>query len=182
MLFLVCAYGDKVCLIKKNISRHKCRVCKQTCVDVVCVLCGFILELCHTGKLAELCVAVKNPCHLCMCGNVALNKENALFGVNTASKDRSISLQHVLSHCCRLLTNCDCVQVCKGVDAVLVFFVLHNYPVTKCAEVIAQSDGTRGLDSAVYNFLFLCICCLHNIFSLEIKVSLKARPESRYPF
>ena len=40
---------------------------------------------------------------------MALDEENALFNIDTAGKDGSISVKNVLTHFCRLLTDCDCV-------------------------------------------------------------------------
>ena len=43
------------------------------------MLCGFVLELRHAGKLSELGVAVENPGQLRVGGHVALNKKDRLF-------------------------------------------------------------------------------------------------------
>ena len=61
VLLLVDPHGNEVSLIQQDIRSHQNRVGEQTGVDVVRVLCGLILELRHSGKLAELGVAGKDP-------------------------------------------------------------------------------------------------------------------------
>ena len=54
MLFLVGADRHVIRVVEQDIGRHQARVGEQAGVDVVGVLCGFILELRHAGELAEL--------------------------------------------------------------------------------------------------------------------------------
>ena len=90
MLFLIYAHRNKVCLIEQDIRCHQRRICEQSCVYVVGVLLGLILELRHSGKFSELCVAVQDPRKLCMSMYMALDKERAFFGINAAGKQQRI--------------------------------------------------------------------------------------------
>ena len=85
MLLLVGTDGNKVRLIKKYIRRHKGGICEKSQIYVVGVLCGFILKLGHAGKLAELGIAGKQPRKLGMGGNLRLDKQGALLGVDAES-------------------------------------------------------------------------------------------------
>ena len=53
VLFLVDADGNDVGLIQKNIGCHKCGICEKSRIDIIRMLCGLILELSHSGKLAK---------------------------------------------------------------------------------------------------------------------------------
>ena len=72
MLLLVLTDGNQIGLVKKDICRHQYGIIVKTCVYVICMLCGFILKLGHTVKLAYHCVAIEHPAQLCVSGNVAL--------------------------------------------------------------------------------------------------------------
>ena len=85
MLFLVGAYRHIVGIINEYIRRHKHRIVKKTYANVAAELCAFVFKLRHSCRLAELRVAVKNPAELSVRGNMALNKNNILFGVNAES-------------------------------------------------------------------------------------------------
>ena len=82
--------GNGVCLIKQNVARHKHGVGEKTGVYIVGVLCGFILELSHAGKLAELCGTAQNPVSFRMGGNMALDEKNTLLRVDSASHCKGI--------------------------------------------------------------------------------------------
>ena len=84
MLLLVLAYRYIVCLIQQDVCGHQNRICEQTCVDVVLVLCRLVLELGHAGKLAEHRVAVEDPCKLGVCRNVRLHEKYVLLRIKTA--------------------------------------------------------------------------------------------------
>ena len=84
MLLLVDTYGNNVGLVEENVRCHKGGVGEQTCVYVLRVLLTLILELCHSGKLAEHGIAIQHPAQLCVCGNVGLHEECILFFIKTA--------------------------------------------------------------------------------------------------
>ena len=146
MLLLVRTDGYEIGLVKQNICRHQARVSEEAGVDVVCMLCGFVLELRHTGELAELCVAVEHPGQLRMGGNVALNEEDTLLRVNAAGEKQGVRLQRVFAEFRRILPYRDGVQIRQRENAVI--FVLQGDPVLESAEIIAQGDGAARLDRA----------------------------------
>ena len=153
VLLLVCAHGHLVSLIEQNVARHERGICKQTGVDVVGVFFGLVLELRHSRKLAELGVAVEYPCKLGMGVDVALNEKEALFHVDAAGEDRSVSVDDVFAHLSRILAHGDCVKVCKRVNAAVL--LLHLNPVAHRSEIVAQRDRAARLNRAEYNlFLF----------------------------
>ena len=166
MLLLICTYRYKICLICKDISCHKNRICEKTCIYVIRMLCGFILELSHSWKLTELCGARQYPVKLCMGLDVALNKCNGLFRVNTAGKDKSISLKGVLSELCRLLTYSYSVHINNWIDAVVILLQLS--PVWNSSDIIAQGKSTCRLYSTEY-YLFVFFC--HNKKSFPCTIS-----------
>ena len=90
MLFLVNAHGDDIRLIEQNIAGHKHGVGEKTRVYVVRVFSGFVFELGHAGKLAELSGAAQNPVCLRMGGNMALDEKNAFVRVNSACHCKGI--------------------------------------------------------------------------------------------
>ena len=57
-LFLVSANRNKIGLIQQDICCHQGRIGEQSSIDIVSVFRGFVLKLGHTGKFAELSVAV----------------------------------------------------------------------------------------------------------------------------
>ena len=66
VLLLVQTNRNQVGLIQQDVGSHQGRIGEQTGVDIIGVFSGFVLELGHTGQLAELGVAVEYPCQLCV--------------------------------------------------------------------------------------------------------------------
>ena len=86
MLHLIPSDRHQICLIQQNIGSHKHRICKQSRIYIIGVLCTFVLKLRHSRQLAEHGIAVEHPCELRMRGNVALHEYRALFRVDARSE------------------------------------------------------------------------------------------------
>ena len=153
MLFLVDAYRHKVCLVKQNIRRHQSRVGEKPGIYIIRMFGGFVFELCHALQFAKLGVAVQHPCQLCVSGNVALDEENTLFRVNAAGQQKRIGFQRVAAKNRGVLPHGNSVQVSKGIDAVV--FILQADPVFESAKVVAERNGSAGLNGTEdYFFAF----------------------------
>ena len=61
VLLLIRSHRHQIRLVKKNIRRHKAGIGKQSGIDIIRVLSGFILKLGHTGKLAKLGETFQHP-------------------------------------------------------------------------------------------------------------------------
>ena len=147
MLFLVGTNRHQISLIHQNIGGHQHGIGKQTGVDVIGILGGLVLELGHTGQLAEHGVAVQDPGQLGMGRNVGLDKEHTLFRVNTSSQQAGQGAVSIFTQLRRLLTNGDRMLIGHHVDAVEL--VLHVGPVTDGADIVSQGKLiARGLDTA----------------------------------
>ena len=157
VLLLIRANRDKLRLIQQNIGGHQAGIGEQSGVDVFRMLGGFILELRHAGKFAELGVAVENPCQLGVGVHLALNKEDAFLHIDAAGHQQSVGFQCIMPEFCGILTHRNGVQIRQSIDAVV--FVLQSGAVFPRAEIIPQSDGTAGLDSTENNFF--TFCCFH---------------------
>ena len=164
VLHLVRADRHLVRLIEQDIARHQARVGEETRVDVIGVLCAFILELGHAGKLAELGVAVEDPSHHRVIGIVALDEEGRLLDVDAARHDKGVHIDNILAECGGILAHGDRVQVSQRINTVILRILLHFDPVFDSAEVVAEGDGAAGLDRGEYDLL-LFGSVFHNIKS-----------------
>ena len=156
MLLLIMAYGNHLRLIEKDVSRHKSGVGEKACVYVVGILAALVLELSHTGELAEHGVAVKYPAKLGVAGNVALNEENVLFGVKSCGDVERKGLVCSAAKLCGVLANGDSVLVNDAVVAAILLGELLE--VLEGAEIVTYSKLTGGLNSGKYDFFIFIHC------------------------
>ena len=136
MLLLVDTDRDLVGLVKQDIRRHQDRVIEQADVDVVRMLCRFILKLGHTAHLAEHRVAVEHPCQLCVRRDMALDEQDRFLGVNAAGDILRKKLERIAPQARRVLPDRDRVHVNDAVNAIV--FVLKGAKVLDRTEVVAQ--------------------------------------------
>ena len=90
MLLLVCADRDKIRLIEQNIRRHEDRISEKANVDIVRMLCGFILKLRHARHLAELGIAVEHPGKLRMSWHLALDKDEIFLRIQADGEQQGV--------------------------------------------------------------------------------------------
>ena len=150
MLALVFADGNVIGLVKQDVGRHQRGVGEQPGVDVVDVFGRFVLELGHARQLAEHGVAGQDPAQFGVSVYVALNENQALFGIDAAGQQQRKGVQRLLAQFGRLLAHRQRVQVGDEIGAVVVF--LHFAPVAHRAYVIAQRKNSRRLDAAENHF------------------------------
>lgn len=106
---------------------------------------------------------------------MALDKEDALFRVDSASHAKGIGFNRAAAKLRRILSKGDCVHIYDRIDAVIV--VLKRTPVLYRTEVVAESKNAGGLDSAEYAFFafgLLCRLFIFNVFhnSSSKKISI----------
>ena len=99
------------------------------------MLFALVLELRHPCRLAELSVAVENPCELSVLGNMALNKNGILFGIEPERNKDSVHIHCPLAQKLRLGAYRNRVQVGDRIKAVVI--IRHIFPVAKRSEVVA---------------------------------------------
>ena len=152
MLLLVFTDGNQVSLIQQNVRSHERGVGEQTAVDVFGVLCALVLELGHTGQLAEHGVALQDPAQFAVLRNVALDEQSVLFGVQTAGDVLCQLVQGAAAQGSGILTNGQGVQVSHEVIAVKP--VCQLCPVLHCAQIVAQMQVTGRLNAGYHYLLF----------------------------
>ena len=171
MLLLVRTDGHQIALIKKYVACHQHRVGEKACVYIVRVLCGFILELCHSGELAHIGVAAQHPVKLSVLVNVGLHKQYGFFGIYAAGQQQRHSLAGAPSQVGGVLANGQGVKIGDAVIAEPVIG-LQELPIFERTNVIAQGGGARGLYAAEYCLLFL-FCHFIYITSMISPVHIK---------
>ena len=177
MLFLVGADRHVIRVVEQDIGRHQARVGEQAGVDVVGVLCGFILELRHAGELAELRVAVEHPRELRVLGYLTLDEENAFLGVDAERKHHRVGRERVFAECGRLLPHGDRVQVGERVNALVV--VLQSDEVFQRAEVVAEREIAGRLDHAQHAFLS-DFCCVFHLYPCPLSAGFRTCGPARF--
>ena len=145
MLLLIVTDRDKVRLVEEDIRRHQCRISKQTAVDVLRILCGFVLKLGHTAQLAEHSIAIEHPTQLCMLVYMALYKQSILLRIQTAGNVLSKLLQSAATQVCRSLTDSDGMHIRHKIKAFKS--IGTGTPVLDRTQVIAQMQITAGLNT-----------------------------------
>ena len=160
MLLLILTNGNQVRLIQQDIAGHEAGVCKQTCIDIIRILCRFILELGHTAKLTEHRVAIQHPAKLCMLVNMALNKQSVLFRIQTAGDILSQLLQRTATQVSRVLPNSNGMQVSHKVEAIIFLCALG--PVLHSTKVRAERQIAGGFNARKHS-LFLYRFFLNDI-------------------
>ena len=153
MLLLVLSHRDIIRLIEQDIRSHQHRIGKQAGVDVVLMLCGFVLELGHPGQLPEHGVAVQDPGKLRMLRNVGLQEKNVLLRVQAAGNVLCQLVDGTLSEIRRRLTHRDGVHIRHEVIALKLIRAVR--PVLDGAEVIPEVQVSAGLDARQHSFLGL---------------------------
>lgn len=151
VLLLVDSHGHQVSLVQQDIRRHQHGVGEQSCVDIVRVLRGLVLELGHSGQLSELGVAGENPAQLRVVGIVPLHEQRGLLRVKPCGDEQRVAFLDLVAQLHGVLPYGDGVQVRNAEVAVVVVLELH--PVPHCAEVISQVGSICRLDKAQHIFL-----------------------------
>ena len=151
-------------LIEQDVAGHQGRVGEEAGIDVVRMLGRLIFELRHARELAELRAAVHDPAHLGMALVVALDEDEALLRVDAAGEQQRKRLARLLAALLRVDVDRHGVQV--GDEVVAVVVLLHLLPAADGAEVVAEREDARRLDTGEDDFLvvfhdetsFLLIC------------------------
>ena len=138
VLLLIRADRHKVALIKQYVACHQHRVGEKAGVYIVRVLCGFILELRHSGELAHIGVAAQHPVKLSVLVNVGLHKQYGFFGIYAAGQQQRHSLAGPPSQVGGILTNGQSVKIGDAVVAEPVIG-LQELPIFERTNIIAQS-------------------------------------------
>ena len=124
---------------------------------------GFIFKLGHTGKLPEQRVACQDPPQLRMVMYMALDKQQALLGIDTAGQQQSKSFQTLLAQFYCFLAYRQGMQIRNKIGALII--LLQLLPVAHRADIVAQRENAGGLDTAENNlFLFRFLCFLSDFF------------------
>ncbi len=123
-MLLLSAQPHQIGLVKKNIGSHKRRICKETRINIVCVLGRLVLKLSHSGQLSELGIAGKNPRKLTMSRNMRLYKQQTFFGIDAHRDKQSVGFKNLLSESGRLLPYSNGMKIGNRVNAVIFFLEL----------------------------------------------------------
>ena len=118
------------------------------------MLLALILELSHTGELAEHCIAIEHPAKLRVCGHVGLNEECILFWIKTARHIECEGLVGSLAKLRRHLSYGDGVKINYAVECFIVLG--ETGEVLYCAEVISYCEVSGGLNAGE-NHLFIAV-------------------------
>ena len=129
MLLLIVSNRNQIRLVKQNIASHKHRISKQTCINIVSMLCTLILKLGHAVKLTHIGIACKYPIELRMLHNIALNKQWRYFGVYAASNKQSCHAHRALTKLVCILPYGQSMHICHAIIAEFVI-ILHELPIS----------------------------------------------------
>lgn len=150
VLFLVYAHGHEVGAEQQNVRRHEHGIVHEPHVDVVGVPGALVLELGHTGRLADIGVAVENPLQLGVFLDMRLEVKHGFFGVDAAREELCEKAHARLAKLRGLPPHGEGVQV--GDEENRVELLLHFAPVLDRAEIISQRNRARGLNPAQHHF------------------------------
>ncbi len=153
MLFLIVSDGNQIRLIKQNIPRHQHRVCIQTGIDIVGMLCTLVLELSHPVQLAHICVAGKHPIHLSMLMHITLDENGRSCRINTACNKQCGHPEGTLKQELGILPDGQSVHIGNAIIAEFVI-TLKKLPIAQRPDVIAQSWYAARLNAAQDNLFF----------------------------
>ena len=129
-----------------------------------------ILELRHAAEIAERAETREHPAHLCVCGDVALDKDEALLGIKPAREQKGKRLTARLAPHGGLVVDRQRVQI--GDEVVAVVFLLQLPPVLHRAEIVAEGECTGGLDAAQDDLAAGVDCCcivVHDVPSFTVE-------------
>ena len=174
MLLLILANRHEIRLIQQNVTGHQAGVSKQTCVDVICILCRFVLELGHAAQFAEHGVAIQYPTKLRMLVHMGLNEQGVFLRVEAAGDVLCQLLQSTPAQISRILPHGNGMQVSHKVEA---FILICTFcPILHRAQIRAQSQISGGLDAGEHSFL--CNDFFHEIRLISIiSCILSQRPQ-----
>ena len=158
VLLLVAAHGDEVGLVQQNIGGHQGGIGEQTAVDVVGILGGFVLELGHAGQFAEHGIAVQHPAQLRVGGDVGLDEQRILLGVQSAGDILGQLLQRAAAQLDGVLPHGDRVHVCHKV--VVIKFIGALHPVFDGPQIRSQGQIAAGLDAGEHYLFFVHVSWL----------------------
>ena len=147
VLLLIFAHGDLMRAVDQDIRRHQHGIGEEAGVYVIRVLCGFILELGHAGKLAHVCGAAKQPRKLRVLVNVALDEERAPFGIDAAGDEQRRHRAGLLPQFVGIVPHRKRVHIRDHIIAVFII-LLHELPVAESPDVVAERWNARRLDAA----------------------------------
>lgn len=147
VLALVLADRDLVGLVEQDVRDLEDRVGEEADGGAVgALLGGLVLELGHAGGLAEAGEAVHDPAELGVLGDVALDEQGAVLGVETGGEQLGRGEPGVGTQLGGVLRDRDRVQVDDHVEGVVG--LLEGDPLADGAEVVAEVErACRGLDS-----------------------------------
>ena len=153
LLHLINSYRNHIRLIQKNICRHQHRIGKKSGIDIVCMLCRLILKLGHTVQFTHIGKTVKNPCQLCMSGNMGLIIETVFLRIQSCCNVNHQQISRSLAKGCRILANRNGMHVNHAVKALIL--VAQSHPILHGSQVIAKSQISCSLHSAEQYFFFI---------------------------
>ena len=151
MLHLINTDRNHIRLIQQNISSHQYWICKETCVDIVCMFCRLIFKLRHTVQLSHIGKAVQDPCQLCVTGYMGLVIQTVLLRVNTCRNIDHQQCPSTFPKSCRILSDRDGMHIHHTVEALIL--VTESHPVFQCSKIIAKSQISCCLHAAEQHFL-----------------------------
>ena len=111
-----------------------------------------VFELGHPAQFPVHGIAVEGPGQFRMLGHMGLNKNGALFRVQTTGDELGIELQGLPAERRRVLSDGDGVLIRDTVKGVIV--LLQRNPVAQGAQIVSQGNLSAGLCGAENN-LFL---------------------------
>ena len=153
VLALIHANRNEIGLVQQNVCRHQNRIGKQTDIDVVRMLGGFVLELGHAGSLAEHGEAVEHPRQLRMRGHMALDEQNALFRVQTAGNVLRDQFKRCTAKRRRLLPDRNGVLIDHAVNAVVL--LLQDWEIADSTQIVTQRQLAGRLHAGENRFLLV---------------------------
>ena len=176
MLLLVAAHGHQVRLVKQDVRRHQRRVGEKAGVDIVGIFGALILELGHAGKLAEHGVAIQHPTQLGVSRHMGLDEQHVLLRVQAAGNVGRQLCQRAAAQVRRYLAHRDGVHIRQHIKAVV--FIRQRRPVADGAEIGAQCQVARGLNSAQNPFFLY----LFHDFRTSISGAAALRRAGKFPY
>ena len=152
MLLLVFAHGHLGGFVYQDVGGHERGVGQQAGIDVVGILAHLVLERGDALQLAQVGVHVEEEIQLDGLGQVALQVDGGLFGVEAASQILHKDLPGVAVE----VVGCGVrgERMVIGYEEIAVVLVLHLDKVAQSAEIIAQMQVARRADAAAYNLAF----------------------------
>ena len=146
VLGLVLPDRHGVGLVDEDVRGLEDGIVEQAGRDVLTLPLGFLLELGHPAELTEGRHAIEEPAELGVLGDVALDEDRALRGVEPGGHVVEGGVPNPLGQELRVVRDGDRVEVDDGKEAVVV--VHQADPVLDSAEIVADMDRAARLDAA----------------------------------